>query len=128
MEYLNLIINPITTFALIGLIIFCILLLMLFRKSLYKWLLWFYIVTMTVSLIFISLSLLSKILISLMLKEEVTGYAALINPFIDNIAKNLLIYSIVLFALSIIAFVLHYILKKKKSGKKEVQLEEPIGL
>ncbi|MBQ4634001.1 MAG: hypothetical protein IJB71_01485 [Bacilli bacterium] len=128
MEYLNLIINPITTFALIGLIIFCILLLMLFRKSLYKWLLWFYIVTMTVSLIFISLSLLSKTLISLILKEEVTGYAALINPFIDNIAKSLLIYSIVLFALSIIAFVLHYILKKKKSGKKEVQLEEPIGL
>ena len=128
MEYLNLIINPITTFALIGLIIFCILLLMLFRKSLYKWLLWFYIVTMTVSLIFISLSLLSKTLISLILKEEVTGYAALINPFIDNIAKNLLIYSIVLFALSIIAFVLHYILKKKKSAKKEVQLEEPIGL
>lgn len=114
MEYLELILSPVTTWVLITLIVICILLLMVFRKSLSKWLLWFYIPTMTVALTFLFISFFANKIILSILTENIREYKGLINPFLSNLSDSLLIYGIVLFILSVIAFVVHLFFKKQK--------------
>lgn len=113
-EYLNFLLKPILTISLIGGIVVCIILLMIFRRSFYKWLLWFYVPTMTVALTFLFISFFANKIILSILTENIREYKGLISPFLSNLSDSLLIYGIVLFILSVIAFVVHLFFKKQK--------------
>lgn len=117
-EYLNFLLKPILTISLIGGIVVCIILLMIFRRSFYKWLLWFYVPTMTVALTFLSISFFANKIILSILTENIREYKGLISPFLRNLSDSLLAYGIVLFILSIIAFIIHLFLKKQKAESK----------
>ena len=91
---------------------------MIFRRSFYKWLLWFYVPTMTVALTFLFISSFANKIILSILTENIREYKGLISPFLSNLSDSLLIYGIVLFILSIIAFIIHLFLKKQKAESK----------
>lgn len=122
MEYLELILNPFTTWILIILIILCVILLIIFRKSLFKWLMWFYITTMTVALTFIFISFFADKIISSLLTENVREYQSLVKPFLNSLSDSLRIYGIVLFILSIIAYIVHLMYKNKTEIEKKANI------
>ena len=99
-EYLNFLLKPILTISLIGGIVVCIILLMIFRRSFYKWLLWFYVPTMTVALTFLSISFFANKIILSILTENIREYTGLISPFLRKLSDSLLTYGIVLFILT----------------------------
>jgi len=112
-KYIDIILNPILTWGVIGGITISIILLIILRKSLYKWLMWFYMPAMTAALTLGFISLFANKLIGLIVAESIREYSDLISPLLKNFSVPLLIYSIVLFVLSIIAFIIHFIFKEK---------------
>lgn len=118
-KYFDYVIGDKTTYIILGLILFCIILLIIFRMSLYKWFLWFYISTMTVSLQYLVIGLFTNTFITYIMGASAKDYKAFLSPFIKGFTNLLLIYGIVLFFVGIISFIVH-----KTSKPKEILLQD----
>ncbi len=120
-KYLDILLKPILTWALIGGIVVCIILLMLLRRSLHKWLMWFYMPAMTAALTLGFLSLLANKIIVSFLTKNIREYGSLIEPFVGSLSNSLLLYAAVIFVLSIVCYIIHYLCKNKNTeeNKKE---------
>ncbi len=107
-----------TNLILIACIVGCIILLLLFRWSFRKWLKWFYIPTLFVALLFVSLGLFGKSIIETIL-SDVQDYGQILLPFVKSLTTNFMIYGIVLLALGIVAVIVDIIIKKKKMSNDD---------
>lgn len=113
-EIINTILKPSTLLITIFSLIIIIAILIFVRKNKYKWLIWFYMPSMVTSLTFLSLGLFGNELILLVLEDKISEYQNFIAPFVTNICSIFTIYGIVLLILSILAFVIYQIFRKKE--------------
>lgn len=107
----------INSWLLIGIIIACAVILLLFRK-LFKSLRLASISGFINGIFFLFLGLFGSNLMSSFI--DLKDYKSLLEPIIENISKNMLIYGILLIALSIIALVVSFFIKPK-TVKEEIK-------
>jgi multisubunit Na+/H+ antiporter MnhC subunit len=115
-EIINTILKTSTLLITIFSLIIIIAILIFVRKNKYKWLIWFYMPSMLTSLIFLSVGLFGNELILHLLEDKINEYQNFVAPFITNICLIFTIYGIVLLVLSILAFVIYQIFKKKEDA------------
>ena len=88
------------------------------RASLYKWLMWIHVATLVVGILFSLIGVFgNKLFVFLAEKLKIMF---LVDPFVNFFNKRFVKYGIILLIISLITFVLHYLIKKivKKSNKK----------
>ena len=102
----------------------CVILLIIFRASIYKCLMWIHAATLPVAAIFITIGTLGTNLVnSIVEKMRILFLAA---PFVTYFTKSMVRYGIVLLIISIVSLGLHFLMKvlKKKKKKREEQEKE----
>ena len=104
----------------------CVILIIIFRASIYKWLMWVHAVTLPVGILFLTLGTLgSKLIYAIIEKLKILF---LVEPFATYFTKSMTKYGIILLVVSISSLILHTIMKLilKKRNKKETakKLEE----
>lgn len=107
------------TILIIGGLILCIVLLIIFRKSFYIWLKWVSVPTILNGIILFVGGLVGKGIIKAL--ADFTKYDTVLNPIVDTILKNMRIFGIVEIVVGIIALVAYVIIDK---AKKPVQKEK----
>ena len=103
----------------------CVILIIIFRASIYKWLMWIHAVTLPVAAIFITLGTLGNKLIYAIIERLKILF--LVEPFATYFTNYMIKYGIVLLVISIACLVLHTIIKiliKQKDKKKKTKKEE----
>ncbi len=105
------------TILLIGGLVLCIVLLILFRKSLYIWLKWVGIPTIINGLILLTGGFIGKEIIKLF--ADFSNYDFILNPIVNDILKNMRIFGIIEIVLGIIALVVYFVISKNSKSKKE---------
>ena len=115
-EIINTVLKTSTLLITIFSLIIIIAILIFVRKNKYKWLIWFYMPSMLTSLIFLTIGLFGNELILHLLEDKISEYQNFVAPFITNICSIFTIYGIVLLVLSILAFVIYQIFKKKEDA------------
>ncbi len=109
----------------------CIILIIIFRASLYKWLMWISVVTLPVSLLFIIIGSFATNLVQSI--AEKLKFLFLVEPFVAYFTKSMVKYGIILLIISVSSFIIHTIIKillkkkKKKEKEEDQKLEEALG-
>ena len=99
-------------------IVISIIFIIIFRASLYKWLMWIHVSTLIVGSIFSLIGIFgNKLFIFLAEKLKIMF---LVDPFVNFFNKRFIKYGIILLVISLITFVLHYLIKRLKKSNKEV--------
>ena len=99
----------------------CVVLLIIFRASIHKVLMWIHVVTLPVAVIFITIGTLGTNLVnSIVEKLRILFLAA---PFVTYFTRSMVRYGVVLIIISVISLGLHILMKvsKKKKKKREEQ-------
>ena len=104
----------------------CVILIIIFRASIYKWLMWIHAATLPVAIIFITVgTLFNKLIYAIIEKLKILF---LVEPFATYFTKYMIRYGIVLLIISISCLILHTIIKffinKKNKKKKETKENE----
>jgi len=96
----------------------CLLLLLIFRASFYKCLMWIHAVTLPVSILFITIGTLGTNLVYSIANKLKLLF--LIEPFVTYFTKSMVRYGVVLIIISIVSLGLHILIKflKKKHQKR----------
>jgi len=110
------------TILLVGGIILCIVLLIVFRHSFYKWLKWVSYPTIISGVIFI----LAGIIVDKVIASRLNygQYQFILELIVKNIAKNVAIYGALSLAIGIIFIIIHSVIKKNVKPKK-ILVDEP---
>ncbi len=100
----------------------CVFLIVIFRASIYKWLMWVHAVTLLVGAIFLTLgSIGSKLIYAIIEKLKILF---LFEPFATYFTKSMIKYGIILLIISVVSLILHTIIKlaitKRKKEEKEM--------
>lgn len=100
----------------------CIVLIVIFRASIYKWLMWMHAVTLPVSAIFLIVGTLgNKLIYNIVTKLK---FLFLVEPFATYFTKSMVRYGIILLIISVSSLILHtiikFIVKKRKKEEKEI--------
>ena len=102
-------------------IVICILFLVIFRASLYKWLMWVYAATMPVAILFITIGALGNNLIYNIVTK--LKFLFLVEPFVEFFTNSMIKYGVILLIISILSLLSHFIIKKIKNNKKKEDKE-----
>lgn len=99
----------------------CVVLIVIFRASIYKWLMWMHAVTLPVSAIFLIVGTLgNKLIYNIVTKLK---FLFLVEPFATYFTKSMVRYGIILLIISVSSLILHtiikFIVKKRKKEEKE---------
>lgn len=99
----------------------CVVLIVIFRASIYKWLMWMHAVTLPVSAIFLIVGTLgNKLIYNIVTKLK---FLFLVEPFATYFTKSMVKYGIILLIISVSSLILHtiikFIVKKRKKEEKE---------
>ena len=116
-----------STILLIGGVILCIVLLVIFRHSFYKWLKWASIPTIISGLICLGVGLIGKSLI--IPRVNLGKYEFFLKLIAENIIKNVAIYGALLLGLGLVLIIIHAVIKKTVSKKVKITIEgkeEPV--
>ena len=116
-----------STILLIGGVVLCVVLLIIFRHSFYKWLKWASIPTIASGIVCLVVGLLGGYLI--IPRIDFGKYEFFLKLIAENIIKNVAIYGALLFGIGLVLLIIHAVIKKTLF-KKEVHhdsevIEEP---
>ena len=98
-------------------IILCIILLIIFRCSFYKWLMWLHVVTLPVATIFVTIGTLGTRLVYAIASKLKILF--LLEPFVTFFTKSMVKYGISLIVISVLSLGLHIFIKHLKKRKKK---------
>ena len=99
----------------------CVLLIIIFRASIYKWLMWIHIPTMMVSIIFFALGFLGNNLLEYIVSKLKIMF--LLDPFVKFFTKSFINYALILFGISMLSLILHFLIKHLKNKRKKEEKE-----
>ena len=110
------------TILIIGGLVLCVVLLIIFRKSLYIWLKWVSIPTIINGLILLIGSFIGKGIVNLF--ADFGSFDYLLDPLVDAILKNMRLFAIIEIALGIVSLITYMALNKVASKPKDKEIEE----
>ena len=105
------------TILIIGGLIFCTILLMIFRKSFYLWLKWISFPTLLSGLLLTIGSFIGNKIINIFV--DFSKYDFLLQPIINDVLKNMRLFGICEIVLSLICFTIYIVIKNKKTKIKK---------
>ena len=106
----------------------CAILILIFRASIYKWLMWIHAATLPVSILFITLGNFGEKLICSIVEK--LKFLFLVEPFATYFTKSMINYGVILLVISILSLVLHFVIKiiKKKRQKEEKEIDKKLEI
>ena len=113
------------TILVVGGIVLCIVLLIIFRHSFYKWLKWASFPTIINGVIFVCIGLLG----TSFLKDRIDygQYDFILEPIISKIAENITIFGAIALGVGILMVIIHHFIKKFDRKKPTVEIpSEPV--
>ena len=104
----------------------CVILLIVFRASLYKWFMWIHAVTLPVGLLFLAIGTLgNKLIFSIVTRLK---FLFLVEPFVSYFTNSMVRYGIILLIISGLSLLIHTVIKiiKKKRKKEDKETEKKL--